>query len=382
MDIPSTKRKLIRLALQQRVLPDYRTGFVDGLARSCGGGLSVFAGLPVEKESIKTMAPILVDADWTPSYNRHFLDPSSPFYLCWQPGILEWLESWRPEVLIVEANPRYLSTPSAIRWMHARRRPVLGWGLGAPPLSGPLAGWRAWERKRFLGSLDGVIAYSQRGAHEYAAMGMPADRVFWAPNAVALPPAEPPPDRPASFASKPVVLFVGRLQARKRIDLLLQACAGLPAELQPRLVIVGDGPDRAEMEAQAKQAYPSAEFPGAKYGAELAAYFKQADLFVLPGTGGLAVQQALGYGLPAIVAQGDGTQEDLVRPGNGWLVPPGDLQALSQALRKALSNAPRLRQMGARGYRIVSGEVNLATMVGGFLFAAERVLALGLRQDR
>jgi glycosyltransferase involved in cell wall biosynthesis len=315
-----------------------------------------------------------------PSKNRNFLDPSSPFYLCWQPGFLEWLESWQPQVLIVEANPRYLSTPSAIRWMHARGRPVLGWGLGAPPLSGALADWRSWERKRFLDRLDGVIAYSKRGAAEYRAMGMPAERIFWAPNAVALKPAGPSPERPTSFAGKPVVLFVGRLQSRKRIDLLLQACAALPVELQPRLVIVGDGPDRAEMEAQAKQAYPSAEFPGARYGDELAAYFKQADLFVLPGTGGLAVQQALGYALPVIVAQGDGTQEDLVRPDNGWLIPPDDLQALLQAMQEALSDVARLRQMGARGFRIVSEEVNLDTMVAAFIFAAERVLELGLRQ--
>jgi glycosyltransferase involved in cell wall biosynthesis len=211
-------------------------------------------------------------------------------------------------------------------------------------------------------------------------MGMPADRIFWAPNAVALKPAEPPPERPPSFAGKPVVLFVGRLQARKRIDLLLQACAALPAELQPRLVIVGDGPDRLEMEAQAKQAYPSAEFPGAKYGDDLAAYFKQADLFVLPGTGGLAVQQALGYALPVIVAQGDGTQEDLVRPDNGWLIPPDDPQALLQAMKDALSDVARLRRMGSRGFRIVSEEVNLGMMIGGFLFAAEQVLKLGVRQ--
>ncbi|MCU0487074.1 MAG: glycosyltransferase, partial [Anaerolineales bacterium] len=145
-------------------------------------------------------------------------------------------------------------------------------------------------------------------------------------------------------------------------------------------VIVGDGPDRLEMEAQAKQAYPSAEFPGAKYGDELAAYFKQADLFVLPGTGGLAVQQALGYGLPAIVAQGDGTQEDLVRPDNGWLIPPDDPQALLQAMKDALSDVARLRQMGSRGFRIVSEEVNLGMMVGGFLSAAEQVLKLGVRE--
>ena len=164
-----------------------------------------------------------------------------------------------------------------------------------------------------------------------------------------------------------MVLFVGRLQARKRLDLLLQACARLPLALQPRLVIVGDGPARAELESLAQQVYPRAEFAGARHGAELEPYYQAADLFVLPGTGGLAVQQAMARALPVIVAQGDGTQDELVRPLNGWQVPPGDLEALTLILLSALSDCERLRQMGAESYRIVKEEVNVEAMVGVFI---------------
>jgi glycosyltransferase involved in cell wall biosynthesis len=165
------------------------------------------------------------------------------------------------------------------------------------------------------------------------------------------------------------VLFVGRLQARKRIDSLLRACAALPAALQPRLVIVGDGPARPEFEALAARVFPQAQFAGARHGAELEAYFAAADVFVLPGTGGLAVQQAMSYGLPVVVAEADGTQNDLVRPENGWLIPPDDLDALVAALCTALSDPARLRRMGAASYRIVSQEVNLEEMVGVFVQA-------------
>ena len=94
---------------------------------------------------------------------------------------------------------------------------------------------------------------------------------------------------------------------------------------------------------------------------------KLADLFVLPGTGGLAVQQAMAYGLPVIVAQGDGTQDDLVRPGNGWQVPPDDLPALQACLEAALADPARLRQMGAESYRIVRDEINVEQMVAVFV---------------
>jgi glycosyltransferase involved in cell wall biosynthesis len=304
-----------------------------------------------------------------PARNRHFSHPGSPFYRCWQPGISAWLEDWDPHALIVEANPRYPSTQRAVRWMHALDRPVLGWGLGAPPLSGRLAGWRARQRAKFIHSLDGLIAYSQQGAEQYRQLGFPAERIFIAPNAVALRPQAPPPPRSAGFRGKPVVLFVGRLQARKRIDNLLHACAALPQELQPRLWIVGDGPALADFQALAQQVYPQAVFTGAKYGAQLEEYFIAADLFVLPGTGGLAVQQAMAFGLPVIVAQGDGTQSDLVRLGNGWQVPPDNLEALKEVLHIALADVARLRRMGAASYQIVSNEINLEKMVAVFLQA-------------
>ena len=357
-----------RLGLQQRVLPAYRAPFFEALAGACARGLSVFAGLPAPDEAIQTTDRLQV-ARFTPARNLHIGSIGSPFYLCWQSGMRRWLETWQPDALIVEANPRYLSTRLALRWMHARRRPVLGWGLGAPPSTGVLEVVRRPGRLRFLSQFDGLIAYSQLGADQYRSLGISEERVFVAPNATAPRPTSPPPERPATFADRPVVLFVGRLQSRKRIDLLLQACAMLPQESQPEIWVVGDGPAREEFQEVAGQAYPAAHFPGARHGEALEPYFARADLFVLPGTGGLAVQQAMAHGLPVIVAQGDGTQDDLVQPGNGWRIPPGDAQALAETLRQALSDPARLRRMGAESYRIVAEQANLERMVEVFVEA-------------
>ncbi len=353
-----------KLALQQRILPTYRVPFFDALAQACEGGLSVFAGEPRPVESVKS-ATALEYAKYSPAKNQHLF--SGVLYLCKQKGFIEWLEEWQPDALVVEANPRYLETPKAIAWMHDRGKPVLGWALGAPPLAGPLSGIRQRARKRLLHSLDGVISYSQRGAEEYRGLGVPAERVFVAHNAATPKPTAPPPNRPQTFDGKPTLLFVGRLQTRKRLNILLQACAQQPS--QPRLMIVGDGPARQEFESQAQTIYPQAEFLGAKFAKELDDIYAQADLFVLPGTGGLAVQQAMSHGLPVIVAQGDGTQDDLVRPENGWLVSPDDQAALTDTLTQALTNPARLRQMGAESYRITVEEINLEEMVGAFVGA-------------
>jgi len=83
----------------------------------------------------------------------------------------------------------------------------------------------------------------------------------------------------------------------------------------------------------------------------------------------------MSYGLPIIAAQADGTQADLVRPVNGWHIPPGDKDALRAALLTALSDIPLLRKMGAESYRIVADEVNLEHMVAVFIEALNRSLA-------
>jgi glycosyltransferase involved in cell wall biosynthesis len=354
-----------RLGLQQRVLPSYRAPFFDLLAQSCDRGLSLFAGLPRPGEGIASTDKLQV-ANYRSGNNLHLFGGS--FYLCYQRGLVSWLTDWDPDALILEANPRYLAAPSAVKWMHARGRRVIGWGLGAPPLSGFLAGVRHRRWSQFLGQFDALIAYSRRGADEYAALGFPKQKVFVAPNAVSPQPVSKPPSRPSKFNIRPVILFVGRLQARKRLDSLLRACSEMP-EPQPRLVIVGDGPERSDLVSLAGQVYPSAEFIGAKHGPELDPYFAQADLFVLPGTGGLAVQQAMSHGLPVLVAKGDGTQDDLVRDANGWQIAPDDYPALVEALRSALSDVKRLRAMGKVSYRIVKDEINLEKMVEIFVKA-------------
>jgi len=360
-----------RLGVQQRVLPGYRTPFFELLAQACDDGLAIFAGQPLANEAIG-VADEVRGAFFYNARNRHYFDPSSSLYFCRQTNLIEWLEDWRPGALILEANPRYLATSDAVEWMHARGCPVLGWGLGAP-FSRKL-GWLLnplWTR--FLKQFDALIAYSQRGAQQYIARGMPEKRVFVAHNAAVPRPAHEPITRPLDFNRPPCLLFVGRLQARKRIDNLLHACAAHPAGFEPHLIIVGDGPERQGLETLAAQVYPRAEFVGAHSGAALEPFWAAADLFILPGTGGLAVQQAMAYGLPVIVAKGDGTQDDLVHPENGWQIPPDDLPALIDTLGNALSNVNRLRMMGTESFRIVKDEINLEKMVDVFVEAINSI---------
>ena len=358
------------VGLMQRVCAGYRVPLFDLLGETLPGGLSLYAGDPRPDEMIdQTRIP--QHADFWKAQNRHLF--SGRFYLCDQRDVPDWLRQTDPEVLIMEANMRYLRSADAAHWMHGKKRPVIGWGLGTGSTGGLLL-------KRHLALFDAMITYSSAGKQSYVQAGFPAERIFIACNAAAPRPDRPMPERPADhFEGRPVVLYVGRLQKRKRLDLLMHACAMQPEERRPELWIVGDGPIRSELEETAWEIYPETVFFGALYGDELTARFDRADLFCLPGTGGLALQQAMASALPLVAAEADGTQNDLVRPSNGIRVAPGSLKELSAAVRTLLEDPVKLRRMGAESFRIVSEEINLEAMAAVFARAVDFVLKEGLR---
>lgn len=154
--------------------------------------------------------------------------------------------------------------------------------------------------------------------------------------------------------------YIGRLAAEKRLD-LLSKISTMPGV---RLVIVGAGP----AEAIAKRALPSALFVGQRHGEELARMYASIDIFVHSGpheTFGNTLQEAAASGLP-VVAPAAGGPLDIVEDGvTGFLVPPGDADALAKAvselagdwlLRTAQGHAAR-RRMLARSWPAMGDEL-------------------------
>jgi phosphatidyl-myo-inositol dimannoside synthase len=148
------------------------------------------------------------------------------------------------------------------------------------------------------------------------------------------------------------VLFVGRLVERKGVPVLLDAWAraALP---NARLVIVGDGPDRATLAARAAALgiASTVTFRGRVSDAELGAAYSAADLFVLPAvldsrgdTEGLGVVllEAMASNVPVLASAAGGITDIVIADESGVLVPPGDAAALAAALRR-LQDDPALR---------------------------------------
>lgn len=376
-----------KVGVQQRVLARYRVPLFDQLAHELPGGLEVFAGEPRPEEHIVTGTGI-PNATYVEARNRHI--GRGPLYFCWQRGYKKWLKSANLEALIVAADPRILSTYLAIRYMHSRRRPVIGWGLGTLNESGGRGGLSVLSRlrSRFYQSFDAVVAYSTKAANDYRLAGVPDERIFVAHNAVSTEAADAartrfPSDgeevrkwRSDHGLSGTTLICVGRLISAKRLDLLIEACRAIGEGCE--LLIVGDGPERASLERLAAERLPSTIFLGHQEGDALSVAFASSDVFVLPGTGGLAIFEAMAHGKPVIVGQGDGTEADLVKEGrNGRLVRPDDLGVLTRAIKEYVDHPELIASEGRESRKIIEEEVSIEKMAATFVralnFASGRV---------
>jgi glycosyltransferase involved in cell wall biosynthesis len=153
---------------------------------------------------------------------------------------------------------------------------------------------------------------------------------------------------------------MGRLVERKGVHLLLEALSLLPSDGRPLLRVVGDGPERARLQELAGRLALDADvvFHGFISNEEKAERLAGCDAFVLPAvidakgdTEGLGVVllEAMTYGKP-VIASAAGGIVDIVRDGrNGFLVPPGDANALAAAISACVENPVRARELGARG---------------------------------
>jgi glycosyltransferase involved in cell wall biosynthesis len=151
-----------------------------------------------------------------------------------------------------------------------------------------------------------------------------------------------------------VVAYVGRLAAEKNLPVLLEAFRSRPAKESWRLVLVGDGPLRAELEREAAAAGGQLVLTGYRMGEELARAYASADLFAFPSltdTFGNVLLEAMSSGLPAVGFQVPGPA-DVVRNGQtGILVPELAPAALARALSSLAASRPERTRLSVNARR-------------------------------
>jgi glycosyltransferase involved in cell wall biosynthesis len=152
----------------------------------------------------------------------------------------------------------------------------------------------------------------------------------------------------------PLALCVASLQPKKALDVLIRAWQEVTQAVpNARLIILGEGAERAALEALIVQSQLSERVHLAGFVQNVPDYLRAADLFVLPSRAeGLsnALLEAMSAELPIVATEVGGTSDLITSGENGLLVPPDDLSALTSALIRLLQS-PALRDQVAQAAR-------------------------------
>jgi glycosyltransferase involved in cell wall biosynthesis len=153
-----------------------------------------------------------------------------------------------------------------------------------------------------------------------------------------------------------LVTYIGRIAREKNLELLLRAWETLVASRGgARLVLVGRGPLEDEIR---RRELPGVHVTGLMKGRELAEAYASADIFTFPSpteTFGNSLLEAMGSGLPSLVAAAGGVLEFAEHGRNAWLVAPNSTEAITDGLGRLLADAA-LRRRLAGGALQTAGE--------------------------
>ncbi len=185
-----------------------------------------------------------------------------------------------------------------------------------------------------------------------------------------------------AMSSQPLVAFAGRLVPEKGVDLLLEAFARVVGEHSgARLLIAGDGPERAKLALMAEQLGIASRvtFFGHLAKQEMESRFVQAWVQVVPSRWaepfGLVAVEAMMRGT-AVVASTGGGLVDIIQDGvTGFLVPANDPRALAESLSKLLRDRTRAEVMGKAGRERAKTNFNLARQCEQILSLYQQMLS-------
>lgn len=209
--------------------------------------------------------------------------------------------------------------------------------------------------KRWLPRLHGKIAVS-KPALDFVSRHLPGDyRII--PNGIDVEHFSPDGPQREEFADgKLNVLFVGRLEKRKGLDYLLRACGKVKMQFPNfRLIVVGPGtrlrPGYEKLVEDMKLI--DVISTGFVSSSELPTYYRSADIFCAPATGGesfgIVLLEAMASGKPVVATDIEGYTSLLAHGEEGLIVPPRDEKSLARALLSLLNDEPLRHQMGAKG---------------------------------
>lgn len=193
---------------------------------------------------------------------------------------------------------------------------------------------------------------------------------------------------PAGFApsGSMIVGTVGRLDPVKAYDVLLTAFAQLVNSRRergdvpdPRLIIVGDGPEHAALQRRIQELEIASFVWLAGERDDVPRLLQAMDVYVCSSIAegmALTILEAMGSGLPVIATRVGGNPELVLADETGTLVPASDPDALAQELRTALAQPEMLREQGVAGRKRAQAVFSVDAMVAGYCALYDQLVGI------
>jgi hypothetical protein len=257
------------------------------------------------------------------------------------------LRGFAPDVIVTgELGAR---TIAATYYGRRHDVPVVVWATLSEQTDARRGLTRRLVRERLLRAVEHVIVNGRSGERYVRTFGVPPDRITRVPYTTRMDAfLAIPMDAPGHHPLR--VLFVGNLIPRKAPGALLAAAQRVVSAERPiEVTFVGDGPLRAELEADAAGPPPglAIRFAGAVDYADLPALYARADVLAFPTLAdewGLVVNEAFASGVPVLGSRASQAVEELVVDGaNGWVLEDSTPDAVAQGLARVLATPPAER---------------------------------------
>lgn len=375
-----------KVFILQEQLPAFRLPFYERVGRAVD--LTILHSTPTR---LKNRKPVKVPEGSSYSVRQVPNIQLGGGRVTLHPEMLAAIRREKPDVVVLEARLGFLTT--ALTALLPRGDLRIAWWLsGYEGSSERVNNMKRVLRRTLLTRGDGFICYGTSARRHLEMLGirenvhiafnsLDSDEIRRHRAALLDDPNWPARRSELRRGADFQLLYTGRVEHSKRVPDLIEGLARLRRnlpELRFRFVCVGGGEDLSSIVelAAARGLADVVEFTGPVYEEEkLAEHFLASDVFVLPGTGGLAINQAISYGLPVVVTRADGTEEDTVLDGvNGLYFERSNPADLADQVARLVAD-PTLRDTLAAGSLRVAAETsNIDRMVGGFLAAIDSVL--------
>lgn len=329
--------------------------------------------------------PLTSGYEWEVVPNRAS-DPGTHHFRGLQnPSLLQTVLRWKPDAVLMTGYA-YQSHLMTMRGLHRRRIPVIF--RGDSHLLARQTGMRWWIKRQLLRRVyRWTAACLYVGVHNrayYRAFGVEEQRLYFCPHSIDVPRFAAPAEALEQQAwewrrelgigdDRVVLLFVGKLEDKKRVVPLMKAVEGMK-NANVMLVVVGDGERGEDVKALARAAPDRFRVLPFQNQSRMPLVYRLGEVCILPSgtnseTWGLAVNEAFACGRPAIVSDLVGCGPDLIRAGKtGEVFPVDDWEAFAAKVAQLTENRATLKLMGQHA-REMAAEFTISRTEDGLVKA-------------